>query len=159
MRHLYVLAAEPRCLAASDIETRAAVPAPLRLHPAPQRGGAVATCTDVDAPCLIPGSGQVPLAGRALGSATRNAAPLRGPRKLPSVLLLPACTSLFSGSEQPPGKCACSGVTGTGGAHPGGGSGGAWGAVLATVPQRGNPGGCGCNPARAAAAGRAGGFH
>ena len=75
MRHLYVLAAEPRCLAASDIETRAAVPAPLRLHLAPQRQGAAAVCTDVDAPCLIPGPGQVLLAGRALGTHLPNVPP------------------------------------------------------------------------------------
>lgn len=62
-----MLAAEPRCLAAVDIETRQPVPAPLRLHLAAQPGNPVAAAatstpsTDVDAPCLVPGSDQVPL--------------------------------------------------------------------------------------------------
>lgn len=80
MRHLYVLAAEPRCLAASDIETQAAVPAPLRLHLAPQRAGTSAAIVDVDAPCLIPGSGlipgscQVPFAGHTWHALAESAA-------------------------------------------------------------------------------------
>lgn len=65
LRHLYVLAAEPRCLTAVDIETQQPVPAPLRLHLAPTpdaqamtaAGGEVTAA--VEAPSLVPGSSQV----------------------------------------------------------------------------------------------------
>ena len=67
MRHLYVLAVEPRCLSMMDVETRAEVPAPLRLHLAPQQAGP-ATSVDVDAPCLVPGSDQVQRAWHAYGN-------------------------------------------------------------------------------------------
>lgn len=65
LRHLYVLAAKPRCLTAVDIETRQPVPAPLRLHLAsrPDAQAMMAaggdSTVDVEAPSLVPGSSQV----------------------------------------------------------------------------------------------------
>ncbi len=59
LRHLYVLAAEPRCLSAVDIELQQSVPLPLVLHLAPSAAHVRACCCAVVQLALVSKSANV----------------------------------------------------------------------------------------------------
>lgn len=59
LRHLYVLAAEPRCLSAMDIELQQSVPLPLVLHLAPSAAHVRACCCAVVQLALVSNSANV----------------------------------------------------------------------------------------------------